>query len=124
MPFIGSASTQGSQATGAITTVYSEVIVAADSMIELSKPLSLNGISRVTLLVVQTTGAIGQFALVTRPQGVTPTRDYPIVPIAALNMPVQVTFHVAVRSAVVAVHGPPAGGPHTYTVTIMGTGTS
>lgn len=125
MPLIGS-SAQGGVNIGATNTTYVEVVTVADGVIALTKPLSMNGMSRITLNVTLTAGAPAgcQFLLATRPHGNTPTVDFPSIPIGTLNMPVVVTIHVACRAALVAVQGAPAGGPHTFQIVMVATGTS
>jgi hypothetical protein len=120
MPFVGNSANMGTEQVGAAQTSRNQSFVAvADNSVNATNPLNVTAMARVTAVVTQIAGAPGFFQVRFRTQGNAPNLDLPPVPIAALNVPVYVTYPLAARSALIRCTAPPAGGPHTFQTTLM-----
>jgi hypothetical protein len=123
MPFAGQLITQGDIEVASSSAETFQTLTVANGATGNTRNLRIVGMSKVTVLIEQTAGAVGtSFRLQVRDAG-TRTIDYPASPIPALNSPTAVTYNVAARGCRVQLVAPGAGGPHTYNVEIAATST-
>jgi hypothetical protein len=114
MPFIGGSGAPGGSPVSAAYAARPQAVEVGNGADDISKPLNITNLSRVTMMVTQTSGEPGVFRLEVHLLGDAPTVDYPSVAIQQLSIPVRVSFPVAAREAVIRVFGGPAGGPHNF----------
>lgn len=123
MPFQGQLITQGQLEVASSSSELFQIVSVGNGASGDTRGLRIVGMSKVTVIIRQTAGAVGaEFRLQVRDAG-TRTIDYPPSPIPALNQPVVQTYNVAARGCRVQVLGAAAGGPHTFQIEIAATST-